>query len=60
VQVGQEPREICLNGAAARLGQPGDLIIIMSFALLDESEAKAHKPRIVYMAENNELRVDQK
>ncbi len=44
---------ICLNGAAARLGQPGDLIIIVSFAMLNEEEAKHWKPVIVHVDENN-------
>ena len=40
--------EICLNGAAARKVQPGDIIIIMSYALMDFEEAKAFKPTIVF------------
>ena len=39
---------ICLNGAAARKFQPGDVIIIMSFALMDFEEAKQFKPVIVF------------
>ena len=39
---------ICLNGAAARKFQPGDIIIIMSYALLDFEEAKQFKPVIVF------------
>ncbi|MDR0371865.1 MAG: aspartate 1-decarboxylase [Prevotellaceae bacterium] len=39
---------ICLNGAAARKVQPGDIIIIITFALMDEQEAKSHKPIIVF------------
>jgi aspartate 1-decarboxylase len=39
---------ICLNGAAARKFQPGDIIIIMSYALLDFEEAKQFKPLIVF------------
>jgi len=44
---------ICLNGAAARLGQPGDLVIIVSFVLLTEEECKDWKPIIVHVDENN-------
>lgn len=44
---------ICLNGAAARLGQPGDLIIIVSFVILSEEEAKKWSPIIVHVDENN-------
>ena len=39
---------ICLNGAAARKVQPGDVIIIMSYALMDFEEAKSFKPTIVF------------
>ncbi|HOS95108.1 MAG TPA: aspartate 1-decarboxylase [Armatimonadota bacterium] len=38
---------VCLNGAAARLGHPGDLVIIMSFAYYTEDEARSHTPRVV-------------
>jgi len=40
--------EICLNGAAARLVLPGDIIIIMSYAWLSAEEAKTHKPCIIF------------
>jgi aspartate 1-decarboxylase len=40
--------EICLNGAAARKVIIGDVIIIMSFALLDFQEAKSFKPTIIF------------
>ncbi len=39
---------ICLNGAAARKVQPGDIIIIMAYAILDSEEAKTFKPTIVF------------
>jgi aspartate 1-decarboxylase len=39
---------VCLNGAAARKVQPGDIIIIMSFALMDFDEAKSFKPAIIF------------
>lgn len=39
---------ICLNGAAARKVQPGDVVIIMSYALMDFEEAKTFKPAIVF------------
>ena len=39
---------ICLNGAAARRAQPGDIIIIISYALMTPEEAKANKPRIIF------------
>lgn len=39
---------VCLNGAAARKVQPGDIVIIMSYALMDFEEAKHFKPRVVF------------
>ena len=46
---------ICLNGAAARLVQVGDIVIIISYALMDINEAKTHKPRLVFPDDNNKL-----
>ncbi|MCS1351016.1 aspartate 1-decarboxylase [Mechercharimyces sp. CAU 1602] len=46
---------ICLNGAAARLVQPGDKVIIISYALLNEDEIKSHQPRVAIMGEGNRL-----
>lgn len=39
---------VCLNGAAARKAQPGDVVIIMSYALIDFEEAKTFKPAVVF------------
>jgi len=39
---------ICLNGAAARKAQPGDVIIIMTYALMTEEEARSHKPTVIF------------
>ena len=39
---------ICLNGAAARMVQTGDVVIIMSYALMDFEEAKTFKPTVVF------------
>jgi len=47
---------ISLNGAAARKAQPGDLVIISSFAHLDFEEAKKFKPSIVFPDSNNKKR----
>lgn len=47
---------ISLNGAAARLGQKGDLIIIISYCSLTEEEAKSHKPRIISVDSNNRIK----
>lgn len=46
-------RTICLNGAAARLGQPGDVVIILGFAYLTPDEAARHVPHKVVVDENN-------
>ena len=45
--------EICLNGAAARLAQPGDLVIIAAFCWMEEREAPGHLPRVVLVDEGN-------
>lgn len=46
---------ICLNGAAARMVQPGDHIIIMAYAQLDENEVKNHQPNVVLVDDNNKI-----
>lgn len=46
---------ISLNGAAARKAQPGDLVIIVSFAQMDFETAKTHKPSIVFPTSQNKL-----
>lgn len=45
--------DICLNGAAARLGARGDLIIIATYAEYEESEVRSHKPSIVLVDQHN-------
>lgn len=44
---------ICLNGAAARLVQPGDTVIIISYAVVSSDELAGHKPTVVFVDENN-------
>lgn len=46
---------ICLNGAAARLVQKGDVIIILTYTILEDEECQKHKPRLVYVNQNNEI-----
>jgi len=46
---------ICLNGAAARLVQPGDSVIIIAYAWLDQEEAKTFEPKVVFVDENNKI-----
>ncbi|AMX83125.1 aspartate decarboxylase [Geobacillus subterraneus] len=45
----------CLNGAAARLVQKGDIIIVISYALVPEEKIAAHRPKIAIMDENNRI-----
>jgi len=47
--------DICLNGAAARKAQPGDLVIIATFAWLEEQSARQHNPRVVQVDAQNRL-----
>ena len=44
---------ICLNGAAARLAQPGDKVIVISYAVYDEAELQGHEPKIVLVDDAN-------
>ncbi|MFN3873121.1 MAG: aspartate 1-decarboxylase [Ignavibacterium sp.] len=48
--------EISLNGAAARLVQIGDLIIIASYCILNEAEIQNHKPEIIFVDEKNKVK----
>lgn len=44
---------VCLNGAAARLVQPGDIVIILSYIMLPEERVKDHKPKVAIMNEED-------
>nr|WP_294173528.1 aspartate 1-decarboxylase [uncultured Sphingomonas sp.] len=44
---------ISINGAAAHLVEPGDLVIIMAYGVLEDAEARALKPRVVHVDRNN-------
>ena len=46
---------ICLNGAAARKAEVGDVVIIIAYALMTREEALEYKPRTVFPDENNKL-----
>lgn len=46
---------VCLNGPAARKVQVGDLVIVVSFAVMDFEEAKTFKPSLVFPDTNNRL-----
>lgn len=46
---------ICVNGAAARLVQRGDTVIILSYVYVTEEEARTHKPTVLLMDEGNKV-----
>ena len=46
---------ICVNGAAAHLIQPGDIAIIIAYAQMDEAEARAFVPRVVFVDHANRI-----
>lgn len=45
--------EICINGAAARLAQKGDRVIIVAYGLIDEKEIDKYEPKVVTLNEKN-------
>ena len=47
---------ICLNGAAARLVQVGDKVIIIAYAQMDENEAKTFKPSVLVLDDDNKIK----
>ncbi len=51
----EKPGYICLNGAAARLAQPGDVVIIMAYALVDEKDLENWDPAIVKVDRENRI-----
>lgn len=54
-----ERGDCCLNGAAARLGAPGDLLIIMAFDLIDDVAAREWRPTVIHVdADNKPLVID--
>lgn len=46
---------VCLNGAAARLVQPDDIVIIISYVIVPEEKVHDHKPKVAIMDENNKI-----
>ncbi len=46
---------ICLNGAAARKVQVGDILIVIAYCMIDQHEAKSHKPILVFPDQHNRL-----
>ncbi|HRK34698.1 MAG TPA: aspartate 1-decarboxylase [Candidatus Hydrogenedentes bacterium] len=45
----------CLNGPAARQGQPGDIVIVLTYAQMEHAEAKLHKPKNVHVNAQNRI-----
>ena len=48
-----DPGEICLNGAAARLVQPGDRVIVIAYGDFEDAELEGFQPRIVHVDRSN-------
>ncbi|RSD26522.1 aspartate 1-decarboxylase [Mesobacillus subterraneus] len=46
---------VCLNGAAARLVHEGDVVIIISYAMVSEEKIATHQPKVALMDENNRI-----
>lgn len=50
--------EVCLNGAAARLVQPGDTVIIASYAVYTDEESARHQPRLIFVDAENRIQAE--
>lgn len=46
---------ICINGAAAHLNKPGDLVILATYGEMEEAEAKVHEPKVVHVDAKNRI-----
>jgi len=47
--------QVCINGAAAHLIRPGDIVIIIAYAMMDEAEARTFLPRVVFVDQENRI-----
>lgn len=47
--------QICINGAAARLVSPGDIVIILTYDTMDDARAREHEPQLIYVDEANRI-----
>ncbi len=47
--------EVCLNGPAARLAQVGDVVILITYGLINKEEGRTHVPTIIFPDDNNKL-----
>jgi aspartate 1-decarboxylase len=50
-----KPGEICINGAAAHLNRPGDIVILATYASFEEEAAHQHRPFLVFVDERNRI-----
>ncbi|GAA1757671.1 MAG TPA: aspartate 1-decarboxylase [Tetrasphaera sp.] len=46
---------VCINGAAARLISPGDLVIVIAYAMMDDKEARSFEPQVVFVDTFNRI-----
>ena len=51
-----EKGQVALNGAAARLAQKGDIVIILTYCQLEDEEARSYEPGVVYVDEQNRIK----
>jgi len=51
--------DICINGAAAHLMEPGDMVILATFCELEDEEARNHRPIVIRVDENNRMVSDE-
>lgn len=49
-------KAVCLNGAAARLVEQGDVVIILTYTVLEDGECRTFKPRLVFVDQNNDIK----
>jgi aspartate 1-decarboxylase len=47
---------MCVNGAGAHLVKPGDIVIVATFADMDDAEARTYRPRVIFVDEKNRMR----
>ena len=46
---------VCMNGAAARWAQPEDKVIVISYAMMEETAARKHRPKVVFVDQRNAI-----
>ncbi len=56
IDAGPDTKDICVNGAAAHLVKPGDLVIIARFVWLNENDCKNFNPKVVFVDANNQIK----